>query len=81
MPNNKHHGTSIDGFLKEEGVLQRLQDSMLAAVHDTATGLHKAGTMDRAMLCELDRLEAIPNKHIREASGDSQTARKIAGSV
>lgn len=55
MP-NKHHGSSLDSFLKEEGVQQRMKDSVLAAVHDTAKGLANAGATDQATLCEFDRL-------------------------
>lgn len=55
MP-KKYHGTSLDSFLKEEGVLQRVQDSVLVAVHDTAKGLHKAGAMNQRTLSEFDRL-------------------------
>lgn len=48
---NKHHGSSLDDFLKEEGIL--------AAVEATARGLHDAGVMNTATLREFQR-QALP---------------------
>lgn len=60
--------------------MRKTKSSILEAVHDTATGLHKAGVMDQITLREFDRLCVAPVepldpaqiKHIREASHVSQ---------
>ena len=55
-PAKRHHGSSLDSFLKEEGVFEHVQTSVLASVQATAMGLHKAGVMTHAVLCEFDQL-------------------------
>ena len=35
---------------------RKTKSALLEAVHDTVTGLHKAGVMDQIALCEFDRL-------------------------
>lgn len=51
---NKHHGSSLDDFLKEEGIF--------AAVEATARGLHGAGVMSTATLRELQRMALTPDE-------------------
>ena len=60
--------------------MRKTKSAILEAVHETATGLHKAGVMDRVTLREFDRLclppveplEPMQIKQIREASRVSQ---------
>jgi putative transcriptional regulator len=60
--------------------MRKTDSPILAAVHDTAKGLHKAGVMDQVTLREFDRLCLPPIeplqpaqiKHIRETSLVSQ---------
>ena len=69
----------------------KTKSSILAAVHDTAKGLHKAGVMDQVTLREFDQLCLPPFeplqheqiKHIRETSRVSQAvfARLLNTSV
>lgn len=60
---NKHHGSSLDDFLKEEGIL--------AAVEATARGLHNAGVMNTATLREFEQFRErlahppAPNDRLR----------------
>ncbi len=59
---------------------RKTKSTILEAVHETATGLYKAGAMDRVTLREFDRLclppveplEPAQIKRIREASRVSQ---------
>lgn len=59
---------------------RKTKSAILEAVHETATGLYKAGVMDRGTLREFDRLclppveplEPAQIKRIREASRVSQ---------
>lgn len=44
----RHHGSSLDKFLKEEGIF--------AAVQATVDGLHRAGAMNAITLRELTEL-------------------------
>ena len=59
----RHHGSSLDDFLKEEGIL--------AAVEATARGLHRADVMNRVTLrefeqfCEQPPRQAAPNARLR----------------
>lgn len=69
----------------------KTKPSILAAVHDTAKGLHRAGVMDQVTLREFDQLCLPPVeplqpekiKHIRETSRVSQAvfARLLNTSV
>lgn len=60
--------------------MKKATSAILEAVHTTATGLHKAGVMDRITLREFDQLYVLPIaplkpkqiKEIREASRVSQ---------
>jgi putative transcriptional regulator len=60
--------------------MRKTESAILAAVHDTAKGLHKAGVMDQVTLREFDPLclqpveplEPAQIKHIRESSHVSQ---------
>lgn len=60
--------------------MPKKKSAILEAVHETATGLHKAGLMDQTTLREFDRLclseieplEPIQIKEIRESSHVSQ---------
>ena len=60
--------------------MRKTKSAILEAVHETATGLHKAGVMDQVTLREFDRLclppveplEPMQIKQIREASRVSQ---------
>ncbi len=60
--------------------MRKTKSPILAAVHDTAKGLHKAGVMDQVTLREFDRLclppvatlEPEQIKKIREATRVSQ---------
>jgi putative transcriptional regulator len=60
--------------------MRKKKSVILEAVHETATGLHKAGVMDRVTLREFDRmclspvepLEPEKIKQIRETSNVSQ---------
>ncbi len=60
--------------------MRKNRSSIPEAVHDTATGLHKAGVMDKVTLREFDRLclpaieplESEQIKHIRETARVSQ---------
>ena len=60
--------------------MRKTKSAILEAVHETATGLHKAGVMDQVTLREFDRLclppveplEPKQIKHIRETSRVSQ---------
>ena len=60
--------------------MRNTKSEILEAVHETATGLHKAGAMDRVTLREFDRLCLPPVeplaptqiKQIRETSKVSQ---------
>ncbi len=60
--------------------MRKTKSPILEAVHETATGLHKAGVMDQVTLREFDRLclppveplEPKQIKHIRETSRVSQ---------
>lgn len=71
--------------------MRKTKSPILEAMHDTATGLHKAGVMDQVTLREFDRLclppiEPLPPeqiKRIREASHVSQAvfARLLNTSV
>jgi putative transcriptional regulator len=71
--------------------MRKTKSAILEAVHDTATGLHKAGVMDQMTLREFDRLCLPPVeplapeqiKHIRESSRVSQAvfARLLNTSV
>jgi putative transcriptional regulator len=59
---------------------KKTKSPILAAVHETAKGLHKAGVMDQITLREFDQLcvppveplEPAEIKHIRETSHVSQ---------
>ncbi|MCA0242090.1 MAG: DNA-binding transcriptional regulator [Proteobacteria bacterium] len=60
--------------------MRKTKSPILAAVHDTAKGLHKAGVMDRVTLREFDQL-CLPRveplqpeqiRHIRETTRVSQ---------
>jgi putative transcriptional regulator len=61
--------------------MRKTESPILAAVHDTAKGLHKAGVMDQVTLREFDQLFLPPVeplqpeqiKHIRETTRVSQT--------
>lgn len=63
MSRKKHHGSSLDDFLKEEGVL--------AAVEATARGLNDAGVMPTPTLREFEQFRerlarpATPNDRLR----------------
>lgn len=56
--------------------MRKTESPILAAVHDTAKGLHKAGVMDQLTLREFDQLCLPPVeplqpeqiKHIRETT-------------
>ena len=60
--------------------MRKTKSAILEAVHETATGLHKAGAMDQVTLREFDRLCLPPVeplaptqiKQIRETSKVSQ---------
>lgn len=60
--------------------MRKTKSAILEAVHETATGLHKAGVMDQVTLREFDRMCLPPVeplaptqiKKIREASKVSQ---------
>ncbi len=60
--------------------MRKKKSAILEAVHETATGLHKVGIMDRVTLREFDRmclspvepLEPEKIKQIRETSNVSQ---------
>lgn len=60
--------------------MRKTKSAILEAVHETATGLHKAGVMDQVTLREFDRLclppveplEPEQIKKIRKASRVSQ---------
>ena len=60
--------------------MRKTKSAILEAVHETATGLHKAGVMDQVTLREFDRLCLPPVeplaptqiKQIRETSKVSQ---------
>lgn len=60
--------------------MRKTKSAILEAVHETATGLHKAGVMDQVTLREFDRLclppveplQPMQIKQIREASRVSQ---------
>lgn len=60
--------------------MRKTKSSILEAVHETASGLQKAGVMDRVTLREFDRLclpaieplEPQQIKHIRETARVSQ---------
>lgn len=60
--------------------MRKTKSDILAAVHETATGLHAAGVMDRVTLREFDRLclppveplEPEQIKRLREKSRVSQ---------
>jgi putative transcriptional regulator len=60
--------------------MRRTKSPILEAVHETATGLHKAGVMDRVTMRDFDRmclppvtpLEPEQIKRIRETSNVSQ---------
>lgn len=60
--------------------MRKTKSAILEAVHETATGLHKAGVMDQVTLREFDRLclppveplEPLQIKQIRETSRVSQ---------
>ncbi len=60
--------------------MRKTKSAILEGVHETATGLHKAGVMDRVTLREFDRLcvpaveplEPMQIRQIREASRVSQ---------
>ncbi len=60
--------------------MRKTKSAILEAVHETASGLHKAGVMDQVTLREFDRLclppveplEPMQIKQIREASRVSQ---------
>ena len=60
--------------------MRKTKSAILEAVHETATGLNKAGVMDQVTLREFDRLclppveplEPMQIKQIREASRVSQ---------
>lgn len=63
MNRKKHHGSSLDDFLNEEGVF--------AAVEATARGLHDAGAMNRVTLRAFEQFRerldrpATPNDRLR----------------
>lgn len=71
--------------------MRKTKSKILAAVHETAQGLHKAGVMDQLTLREFDQLCVPPVeplgpeqiKHIREATRVSQAvfARLLNTSV
>lgn len=71
--------------------MRKTKFSILAAVHDTARGLHQAGVMDQVTLRESDQLFLPPVepfqpeqiKHIRETTRVSQAvfARLLNTSV
>jgi putative transcriptional regulator len=60
--------------------MRKTKSPILEAVHETATGLHKAGVMDRVTMRDFDRmclppvtpLEPEQIKRIRETSNVSQ---------
>lgn len=60
--------------------MRKTKSQILEAVHETATGLHKAGVMDRVTMRDFDRmclppvtpLEPEQIKRIRETSNVSQ---------
>jgi len=64
--------------------MRKTESPILAAVHDTAKGLFKAGAMDQITLREFDQLCLPPVeplqpeqiKHIREASRVSQAVSR-----
>lgn len=61
-------------------MMRKTKSSILEAVHETASGLYKAGVMDQVTMREFDRLRLPPIeplapdeiKQIRESSGVSQ---------
>ncbi|NJM74513.1 MAG: DNA-binding transcriptional regulator [Acaryochloridaceae cyanobacterium RU_4_10] len=60
--------------------MRKTKSPILEAVHETASGLHKAGVMDRVTMREFDQICLLPVeplepeqiKQIREASNVSQ---------
>ena len=45
--------------------MRKTQSPILAAVHDTAKGLHKAGVMDQVTLREFDPLCLTPVEQVQ----------------
>jgi putative transcriptional regulator len=62
--------------------MRKKKSAILEAVHETATGLHKAGVMDLLTMREFDRLclppiEPLEPKQIREIRESSRVSQAV----
>ena len=62
--------------------MRKTKSTILEAVHETATGLHKAGVMDQTTLREFDRLclpaiEALEPEHIKKIRETSHVSQAV----
>ena len=62
--------------------MRKKKSAILEAVHETATGLHRAGVMDRVTLREFDRLclppiEPLEPKQIKEIRESSRVSQAV----
>ena len=54
--------------------MRKTKSAILEAVHETATGLHKAGVMDQVTLREFDRLCLPPVEPLEPTQGPTNAA-------
>jgi putative transcriptional regulator len=62
--------------------MRKTKSAILEAVHETATGLHKAGVMDQVTLREFDRLclpavEPLEPKQIRQIREATRVSQAV----
>ncbi|MEH2286216.1 helix-turn-helix domain-containing protein [Nostoc sp.] len=66
--------------------MAKKKSAILEAVHETATGLHKAGLMDQTTLREFDSLclpgiEALEPKQIKEIRESSHVSQAVFAAI
>ncbi len=66
--------------------MPKKKSAILEAVHETATGLHKAGLIDQATLREFDRLclsgvEPLEPKQIKQIRESSHVSQAVFAAI
>jgi|SRR5579883_85647 putative transcriptional regulator len=66
--------------------MRKTKSAILEAVHETATGLHRAGVMDQVTLREFDRLclppiEPLEPKQIKQIRESSRVSQAVFAAV
>ncbi|MDF5727745.1 MAG: DNA-binding transcriptional regulator [Rhizonema sp. PD38] len=66
--------------------MRKTKSAILEAVHETATGLHRAGVMDQVTLREFDRLclppiEPLDPKQIKQIRESSRVSQAVFAAV